>query len=525
MNSVSQHECWYLSRKLWAIMAIYTVLIVYPFMDTIIDMEYRWRTIGEYGYGYIIPLLTIFLVWQRKNSLMESEFKPTYWAIPVLLISGLLYFVGAVSTTHTLSQYALVLTILGLAYGFLGWVNFRIVAIPLALLFLMVPLPPFILINLSGQLQLISSELGVAVIRLFGISVFLEGNVIDLGVFQLQVAEACSGLRYLFPLVCLSFVAAYLYKVEIWKRILVFLTSIPITVLMNSFRIGVIGVLVEYYGIEQAEGFLHDFEGWFIFMACMGILFIEMAILARIGKHKKKLADVFTIELPDPVDKDCIKKEQPVQNVHYAMVIVLACYGMSTFYIDQREDIHLARKDFVSFPNELGEWKGKKDRLNQYELGSLKTDDYITADYVNNNGKIIDFYITFYASQQAGSAAHSPRACLPGNGWIINDLKTIEIPEITISGHPLSANRLLTNTGDNDQLFYYWFQQRGRVITNEYLVKWYLFWDALTKNRTDGALVRLMTPVSTGEDLNKADRRLVEFIKQVEPILPEYIPE
>ena len=399
------------------------------------------HTMEEYGYGYIIPFISMFLIWQRKNSLMDSEFKPTYWAIPVLLISGLLYFAGEISTTHTLSQYALVMTILGLAYGFLGWDKFRIVAIPLALMFLMVPLPPFIYNNLSGKLQLISSELGVAVIRLFGISVFLEGNVIDLGMFKLQVAEACNGLRYLFPLVSLSFVAAYLYNVEIWKRILVFLSSIPITVLMNSFRIGVIGVLVEYYGIEQAEGFLHDFEGWFIFMACMGILFIEMAILARIGKHKKNLADVFMIELPDPVDKDCIKKVQPVQNVHYVMVIVLACYGMSTFYIDQREDILQARKDFFSFPNDLGEWKGKKEKLAQKELESLKTDDYIIADYVNNNGKFINLYIAYYASQQAGSAAHSPRACIPGGGWKINDLKTIEIPEITISGHPLSANR------------------------------------------------------------------------------------
>ena len=107
------------------------------------------------------------------------------------------------------------------------------------------------------------------------------------------MVEACSGLRYLFPLISLSFIAAYLYKVEMWKRVVVFLSSVPITVLMNSFRIGVIGVLVEYYGIEQAEGFLHDFEGWIIFMACMGILFIIMAMLARVGNNKKRLIQYY----------------------------------------------------------------------------------------------------------------------------------------------------------------------------------------------------------------------------------------
>ena len=205
----------------------------------------------------------------------------------LIILGGLLFFLGAVATTHTLSQYGLVVTILGVALALLGWKAFKIVMVPLAVLFFMVPLPPFIYNTLSTKLQLISSEIGVAVIRLFGISVYLEGNVIDLGSYKLQVVEACSGLRYLFPLVSLSFIAAYIYKGAFWKKAIIFLSSMPITVLMNSFRIGVIGVLVEYGGPEQAEGFLHDFEGWIVFMACIAILVLEMALLAKIGSDKK----------------------------------------------------------------------------------------------------------------------------------------------------------------------------------------------------------------------------------------------
>jgi len=215
MNSEEQKDCWYLSSALWAILAVCAILIAVPFFDTIVDMEYRWNTQEEYGYGYIIPFITIFLIWQRKDMLMKGKFEPTLWALPILLFSGLIYFVGAVATTHTLSQYALVITILGLAYGLLGWNKFKIIAIPLVLLFFMVPLPPFLYNNLSGKLQLISSEIGVAVIRWFGISVYLEGNVIDLGTYKLQVVEACSGLRYLFPLISLSFIAAYLNVIRL----------------------------------------------------------------------------------------------------------------------------------------------------------------------------------------------------------------------------------------------------------------------------------------------------------------------
>lgn len=521
----NQQEYWYISKYLWAFFAIAALLTAYPFMETIGDMMHRWDRQEEYGYGYMIPFITLFLIWQRKELLAKNMFKPTYWAVPLLLISGALYFMGAVSTTHTLSQYALVLTILSLAYGVLGWDSFKIVAIPIALLFFMVPLPPFIYNNLSGKLQLISSELGVAVIRLFGISVFLEGNVIDLGQFKLQVVEACSGLRYLFPLVSLSFVAAYLYNVETWKRVLVFFSSIPITVLMNSFRIGVIGVLVEYYGIEQAEGFLHDFEGWLIFMACMGILFIEMAVLARIGKRKYKLSEVFGIDVPNPVDDDSEKRAQNTNVTHGVLLVILALFSVSTIYIQERENLILARENFSSFPLEINGWLGRKTTLEDNVLRSLKLDDYIMSDYRNSNNDEVNFYVAYYAQQQAGAAAHSPRACIPGGGWKIDDLRTVDLENIKIMGKQLSVNRLLIKKGDYGQLVYYWFQQRDRVITNEYMVKWYLFWDALTRNRTDGSLLRLTTVLSLGEDVEKADARLTSFMKEVEPLVIKYIPE
>ena len=406
----------------------------------------------------------------------------------------------------------------------LGWSKFKIIAIPLALLFFMVPLPSFIFNNLSGKLQLISSEIGVTVIRWFGISVYLEGNVIDLGTYKLQVVEACSGLRYLFPLVSLSFIAAYLYNVETWKRVIVFLSSVPITVLMNSFRIGVIGVLVEYYGIEQAEGFLHDFEGWVIFMACMGILFIMMAALARVGKNKKRLADVFAIELPESRSENCTRKNNTLSVAHYMIIGTLLLYSVSTLYIQERDNVLPARNEFFEFPDKLGDWEGGKQKLQAQILESLKSDDYIISDYRNINGDMVNFYVAYYANQEAGSAAHSPRACIPGGGWKINDLQTIDVPEISMAGQPLLANRLLIKKGDYGQLVYYWFQQRDRIITNEYLVKWYLFWDALTKNRTDGALVRISTPVGTGEDVKNADERLRSFAAQVQPLMDKYIP-
>ena len=112
--------------------------------------------------------------------------------------------------------------------------------------------------------------------RLFGVSVYLEGNVIDLGVYKLQVAEACDGLRYLFPLMTIGFLIAYFFKATFWKRALLFLSSIPITILMNSFRVGTIGVMVEHWGVRMAEGFLHEFQGWMVFMASGALMMLSL---------------------------------------------------------------------------------------------------------------------------------------------------------------------------------------------------------------------------------------------------------
>src|SRR6185312_17264866 len=161
-------------------------------------------------------------------------------------------------------------------------------------------------------LQLISSQLGVLFIRAFQIPVFLEGNVIDLGVYKLQVVDACSGLRYLYPLLSLGFLAAYLFQAPIWQRVVVFLSTIPITIVMNSLRIGIVGILVNHFGPQDADGFLHMFEGWIIFIACAAVLVAEMALLARFGSPGKPKG-FFDVFYPPKVDAAILPEAQGTQ--------------------------------------------------------------------------------------------------------------------------------------------------------------------------------------------------------------------
>jgi exosortase len=211
-NPASALPVWRSSWSLLCAAVIVAGLSVWPFWDGLAQMWSWWAASPEDSFGVLIPPIAAFLMWQQKDRLERIPFTGSWWGIAIILLGGASLLVGQLGTVFTIVQYAYVVTLYGLVLAFLGWKAFRIIAVPLFILLFMIPLPQFVMANLSTQLQLLSSEIGVFIIRLFGISVFLEGNVIDLGGYKLQVAEACSGLRYLFPLMTIGFLMAYFYK-------------------------------------------------------------------------------------------------------------------------------------------------------------------------------------------------------------------------------------------------------------------------------------------------------------------------
>lgn len=514
-----------------AVVAMISVALL--FQDTFAYLYSIWHR-EEYSHGFLIPPVSAYLLWQRRHLFQRVTFRAS-WAGVALVCAGIaIYFTGAVASITTVDTYALVIVLLGTALALMGWQAFRIALVPLALLFLMNPIPNFFYYNLSAELQLVSSRLGVALMRLCGVSVFLEGNVIDLGSYQLQVAEACSGLRYLFPLMTLGVVIAYLLRGPAWMRWLLFLSTVPLTVLMNSFRIGVIGVLVDRYGVAQAEGFLHLFEGWVIFMICLLLLVAEAWVLLRVAGDRRSLRDLLAIE-PAPEAAVSGDRKGEIGKPVIALIVILLAAVWPARALPKRIEARPARADFAEFPLQISAWHGRRERLEAIYLDRLKLDDYLLADFVRDApegaatvGQVapdpVNLYVAYYASQRTGEAAHSPRSCLPGGGWQILDFTQREVAGVRLNGAPLRVNRAIVQHGTDRQLVYYWFQERGRDITNEYLVKWYLLEDALLRNRTDGALVRLVTPVQENEPTAAADARLAQFASRALPALHDYLP-
>ena len=202
--------------------------------------------------------------------------------------------------------------------------------------------------------------------------------------------------------------------------------------------------------------------------------------------------------------------------------MLLLTFGLS-HGIEFRQKVPIA-KPFSQFPMQIGEWKGAREDMEQQFLDVLKFSDYIMADYTDRAGRTVNFYVAYYQDQQKGESIHSPETCLPSSGWEFKEAGNVTIPAGGGTSS-MKVNRAFMVKDNARELVYYWFPQRGRILTNLYQLKIYTFWDSLTKQRTDGALVRVITPVMQNEKLSDAETRLQGFVQEVLPVLDEYVPK
>ncbi|MBV1869757.1 MAG: VPLPA-CTERM-specific exosortase XrtD [Gammaproteobacteria bacterium] len=504
--------------------------LVLMFYDGLEYMFRVWMTKEEYSHGLLLPLITLYILWQRKALLSQLPYRGSYLGVLVVCVGLMLGLMGELGTLYTAIQYGFLVAIFGIVLSVTGISTFKHYLFPLLILVFMVPLPSFIYNSLSSQLQLVSSQIGVAVIQLFDIPVYLQGNVIDLGKMKLQVVEACSGLRYLFPLSALAYILALMYQANAFLKGVVFLSSIPVTVAMNSLRIGLIGVTVDAWGKKAAEGVLHDFEGWVVFMSSLVIIIFEIRLLSWLMGDKRPLAEVLAVVEP----RSAGEPRSMIESVgakgmsssslrpFYFSAVVIIIFSAVFFYSPEREEIIPDRDVFATYPQDLGQWSGRRDYLNPAHLKALKLSDYLMINYSEQPGYPVNYYVAYYDSQQKGRSAHSPKSCMPGDGW---EMSGFERTEIKLGNNfSLPVNRTVIRKGSQTSLVYYWFQQRGRVLNNEYLVKFYLLWDSITKQRTDGAMIRVTTPVFQHEGVEQADERIQKLIRESQTLLQSYVP-
>ena len=209
----------------------------------------------------------------------------------------------------------------------------------------------------------------------------------------------------------------------------------------------------------------------------------------------------------------------------FIIVIALFLGAIGVNSILASPEAAVKRTTLQDFPRSIGEWTMvNQQTMDQQSLEVLKVDDYIMRNYRNPSNQTIGLYIGYFASQREGKGSHSPRQCLPGAGWNQVETTVYELPPgFRDAGGTAFANKFLMGKGDQKQLYVFWYQGRGRTYASEYLNKAYLVADGLVKRRSDGALVRIN--VDGGVDAGRAFEVANGFIKQMAPVIGQFIPE
>lgn len=543
---------------------LYGVLFTGLFYSSHSVMVSQWER-DDFNYAYLIPAVVLYLIWEKRTHLSELESCPSWYGANLILAGILFYLLGELGGEYLTMYISSWFFLVGICWIHLGWEKLKIIAFPLCIIPTMFPLPNFLYTKITLKLQLISSQLGVAVIQIYGLSAYREGNVIDLGFTQLQVVEACSGLRYLFPLLVLGILLAYFFKAALWKRIVLVLSTIPLSIITNSLRIAMTGILFGIWGPVVADEFFHGFSGWIIFVSALAVMLLEVWILSgawgkarrtrrsneikekkisraiqreadeeeggskqyavsdsAIGEAREAMSNIHGTRINRPGSRSGLKAFLHPPQFLVAIVLLGATLAFSQG-IDFREKIPIS-KSFDEFPLDIGEWSGVRSAFGRDILDALDLSDYLNVDYRNGSGKNVNFYVAYYESQRKGESIHSPATCLPGGGWEYKQAGKTSISLSQDKKETMNVNQAFMQLGDMKQLSYYWFPKGGRMLTNAYKLKLYTFWDALTKQRTDGALVRLITPVYDSEELADAEERLQNFARKIQPVLSQYLP-
>ena len=205
------------------------------------------------------------------------------------------------------------------------------------------------------------------------------------------------------------------------------------------------------------------------------------------------------------------------------LLVVLLAGGFVVNAWEYLGEAPVERKELKDFPRQIGTWEqsGGDEQFDSQTLAVLRSSDYLLRNYRGADGRVVNFYVGYYASQRDGATFHSPLNCLPGAGWVMNEPGKITItPE---GKAPFIANRYLIQNGLHKELLVYWYQGRGRAVASEYWGKVYTVVDSVRKRRSDGAMVRIMTPVDGSE--SKALQAAVDLAARSSTFLPEFVPD
>jgi exosortase D (VPLPA-CTERM-specific) len=492
--------------KACALLAVFIAAYWTPIRGTV----NIWLTSDDYSYGFIIPIVSAYLIWDQRQRLIDVNIRGYWPVLPILIICVLLSLYAILGSSGNISRPLIpVLIILFTLFCFGKELTKRLI-FPLSFLIFMVPIPAFLERTLGTYLKSVSSKLGGAMISSLGIPVHVSGNIIDLGVTQLQVVDACNGIRYLFPLIALGFIYAYFFERAPWKKVFCVMATIPIAVLTNGLRIGLTGLLTNLYGASAAEGFFHDFTGWSLFLVSFAFLFLLGRLLRFLPPKPGQIA----IQADDigTTSKGFIEDIKKPLIVSVAILLVVGALSVSTGSLPPIK----LKGGIASFPLHFAGWRGEAEFVDPEIVEQSGAEESFSGNYLDANSHPVSLYIGFRSTAflENENFFHSPTVCLPSSGWSVDRISTRRVSGVPAFPDLKVSEMVIENIGTR-QLVYFWFQTKSRATDDKNMNRFHLAVHAIKRDNTYDLFIRPIMPILPNEKIEDAEKRMDQFVRDM----------
>ncbi len=529
-------------KRPWVLAFLMAVSFIFCYAGVITALARQWLYVDIYSHGFLIPFVSGYLAWIRRDQLGQLIPSPNVFGSPVFMIGLFFLLAGDAGAVLLFQELSLIICLIGIVLLLLGSHFLKLLWFPIAYLLFMIPIWGILTGPLHIFFQQLSTALGSALLKLINIPVYRDGIYIELPNITLQVAQACSGLNYLIAVIAIAIPTAYLFLEGRLRRLALICFATFIGIVANGVRVALVGFICNHGLSVNTHGPFHVLQGLFVSFVGFAALFVGLATLRRMKPAAPKRRS-HRGNTTQPVIANRKK------NYQLGILIVILLLLAGNFLYFYRPNPITLKKDFAHFPLEVGEWRGQDTEPLYTAFRSLGVDHELSRIYETPKNHKIHLYIGYYESQKQEKelinymteGLHLNSSAIESNVDSHNLIttKNLFIPRNTERGSSelpsffsslveektsIFNSRLIVPRKAAGWLIFFWYDLNGRITTNPYLAKLYAAWDGLLHRRNNGAIVIVTTELDRMEALSHTLLKTKQFIRKMHPLLGNYLP-
>lgn len=478
---------------------------------------HTWVNNFDYMFGFIMPLLSFYIIWKRRDLFEFVPVKPSKSGLLIIIVGILLYVGGQAAYINVAQQVSFFIIIPGIILHYFGFHMLRLLSIPLMILVFMVPLPDFC----YSYLQSFFTWASVEILRVFNVPVYAEGYSIQLPNVSVWVASGCTGIRSMTAILPIGLTIAHLYFDSRWNKVSMVIFSAILPILANIFRIVSLLIFALKGNPIFTYGTPHKIHGYVVFIGSLFILFGFASFLKRFRtKPLSKQKEMITSQ--HPLSQFWTQGFSSYGNL--ILVVLMVLIPALVHARLQTQSVIPLVQSFKSFPLVLGEWKGCELVEHEWRPEIIGATDSLYRLYKDVDENEIKIFVSYLPIQTQGQElVFHANKIIPPKFVIISQHMKIWNINANSSPFKLKTTFLQLNNGIQNKTLLYWYQNTNHYLHNKYLAKAVMTWDSLLQNRSNGSVFVLMFK-SPRHNSNDYEIKLQNFLNDFMYEIRKYLP-